>query len=68
MFLESSNSAFGTVAFFSFVLSKSRVAIANSKPSIPRLELYATVMATRLKVSLLEEIKESIRKIFLCSD
>ena len=41
---------------------------ANSKTSIPRLELQAAVMATRLKVSLLEEIKENITKVFLCTD
>ena len=44
------------------------IAPANSKTSIPRLELQAAVMATRLKVSLLEEIKENITKIFLWTD
>ena len=63
IFADASNSAFGTVAFFrykkqdtvkcSFILSKSRLAPSNSKTGIPRLELQAAVMATRLKVSLL---------------
>ena len=45
-----------------------RLAPGNSKTSIPRLELHAAVMATRLKVSLLEEIKENITKVFLWTD
>ena len=36
--------------------------------SIPRLELQAAVIATRLKVSLLEEIEENITKVFLWTD
>ena len=52
----------------SFVLPKSRLAPANSKTSIPRLELQAAVIATRLKVALLEEIKENIAKIFSTTD
>ena len=78
IFAVASNSAFGTVAIFiykkqdtvkcSFGLSKSHLIPANSKISIPRLELQAAVMATRLKVSLLEEIKENITQLFLLSD
>ena len=78
IFADALNSAFGTVAFFrykkqdtvkcSFILSKWRLAPANSKTSIPMLELHAVVMATRLKVSLLEEIKENITKVFLWTD
>ena len=78
IFAVASNSAFGTVAIFiyekqdtvkcSFGLSKSHLISANSKISIPRLELQAAVMATRLKVSLLGEIKENITQLLLWSD
>ena len=78
IFADTSNSAFATVAFFrykkqdavkcSFILSKSRLAPANSKTTISRLELQATVMATLLKVSLLEETEENITRVFLWAD
>ena len=71
IFADASNSAFGAVAFFRYkrqdtvkcivISSKSRLAPANSKTSIPRLKLQDAVMATVLKVSLLEEIKENYR-------
>ena len=52
----------------SFILSKSHLAPSNSKTSIPLLELQVAVMATCLKASLLEDIKEDITKIFLWTD
>lgn len=77
IFADTSNAAFVTVAFFRYkkqdtvefiFLSISRLAPANSKPSIPSLELQAAVMATRLKVPLLEKIKENMAKVSLWTD
>ena len=77
IFADASNSAFGRVAFWykkqdtvkiSFILSKLRLSPANSKTSIPKLELQAAVMATRLKVYLFKEIKENMTKVFLWTD
>ena len=52
----------------SFILSKLRLSPANSKTSIPKLELQAAVMATHLKVYLFKEIKENMTKVFLWTD
>ena len=39
-----------------FIASKSRLVPLSQKPSIPRLELQTAVIATRLKITIVNEI------------
>ena len=46
-----------------FVLGKSKLApMKQSSVSIPKLELHATVIAVRLKITVMEEINLGINK------
>ena len=51
-----------------FIVSKSRLASLCQKPSIPRLELQAAVIATRLKNTIVNEIRIEKRNTFLWKD
>jgi len=67
VFVDASSKAYGAVAYFrfttaqqmesvAFVMSKSRLApLKNSSTTIPRLELQATVIGSRLKVTICKE-------------
>ena len=67
VFCDASEIAYGTVAYFrtvthgcinvSFAISKTRLAPIKAL-TVPRLELQATVMASRLKSKIFEEIDE----------
>ena len=52
-----------------FVLSKSRLTpMKNRTLTIPKLELQAAVLETRLKISILEQLKFTVNKIYLWTD
>ena len=51
-----------------FIASKSRLASLSQKPSIPRLELQAAVIATRLKNTIVNEIAIEKKNTFLWTD
>ena len=53
----------------SFVLSKSRLApMKDGTVTMPKLELQAAVLATRLKVSVLEQLKFRVNKTYFWTD
>ena len=53
----------------SFVIGKSRIAPIKENPlSIPKLELQAALTATRIKVKITEELKETVTSVFLWSN
>ena len=53
----------------SFVIGKSRIApIEENSLSIPKLELQAAVTASRIKVKIIEELKETVINVFLWSN
>ena len=70
--------AYGTVAYFRFIqehnvtcmfiASKLRLVPLSQKPSIPRLELQAAVIATRLKNTIVNEIPIEKRNTCLWTD
>ena len=79
IFADSSNLAYGAVAYFrvqhennftaSFIIGKSRLApLSKNTLTIPKLELQAAVMATRLKVKIIKEGKFDPSKIYFWSD
>ena len=79
VFSDSSSIAYGAVAYLrivtadniycSFVMNKSRLApIRNKTMTIPRLELQAAVLNSRLKVTIVEELKLNIDSVHLWSD
>ena len=78
---DASQTAYGTVAYLrcveenanqysvSFVLSKSRLTPMKDRSlTIPKLELQAAVLATRLKVSILEQLKFRVNKTYFRTD
>ena len=78
VFADASSCAYGTVAYFCFlqehkvecmfIASKSRLVPLSQKPSIPRLELQAAVIVTRLKNTIISEIPIEKRNTFLWTD
>ena len=79
IFADSSNLAYGAVAYFrvqhennftaSFIIGKSRLApLSKNALTIPKLELQAAVIATRLKVKIIKENKFDTSKIYFWSD
>ena len=51
------------------MIGKSRIApIKENSLSIPKLELQAAVTASRIKVKIMEELKETVTSVFLWSD
>ena len=50
-------------------MSKSRLKpIGNNTMTIPHLELQAAVLATRMKTTVLDELKLGVSKVYLWSD
>ena len=79
VFADASNNAYGAVAYLrqaheenvkcSFIFGKSRLPlIAQNSITIPKLELQAAVIASRIKLAILEENREAISKIYLWID
>ena len=79
VFSKSSSIAYGAVVYLrivtadniycSFVMNKRRLApIRNKTMTIPRLELQATVLTSRLKITIAEELKLNIDSVHLWSD
>ena len=79
IFSDASSIAYRTVShlrisrpnaiYCSFILSKSRLApVRNKTMTIPRLELQAAVLASRLKTTILSELKLKVNQVFLWSD
>ena len=57
------------VIYCSFILGKSRLALVrNTTMTIPWLELQAAVLASRLKTTILSELKLKVNQVFLRSD
>ena len=78
-FVDASSCAYGAVAYLlfksniefkcSFVIGKLRIApIKGNLLSIPKLELQAPVTMSKIKVEIMEEFKETVTSVFLCSD
>ena len=75
VFADASLCAYGPVADFHFIqehnvkcmfiASKPRLVPLSQKPSIPHLELQAAVIATRLKNTIVNEIRIEKRNTFL---
>ena len=81
IYCDASQIAYGAVAYLrcleenanqysvSFVLSKSRLTPMKDRTlTIPKLELQAAVLATRLKVSILEQLKCRVHKPYFWTD
>ena len=79
IFSDASSIAYGAVSYLrisrpdviycSFILGKSRLApVRNKTMTIPRLELQAAVLASRLKTIILSELKLKVKQVFLWSD
>ena len=79
VFADALSCAYGAVTYLrfqsnselkcSFVIGKSRIApIKENLLSIPKLELQAAVTASRIKVKIMEELKETVTSVFLWSD
>ena len=78
VFADASLCAYGPVAYFHFIqehnvkcmfiASKPRLVPLSQKPSIPRLELQAAVIATRLKNTIVNEISIEKKNTFLWTD
>ena len=77
--VDASKIAYGPVCYLrhksknkincSFVMSKSRLAPVNQKAkSIPKLELQAALIASRLKVKIVNELKIPVRETFMWTD
>ena len=75
VFADASNNTYGAVAYLrqaheenvkcSFIFGKSRLApIKQNSLTIPKLELQAAVIASIIKVTVLEEMREAISKIY----
>ena len=78
-FCDASCIAYGCVCYFrfgdkegkkySFTCGKSRLApISKNTLTIPRLELQAAVLATRMKVAIFNSVTVKINKVFMWSD
>ena len=77
-FTDDSSCAYGIAAYFRFIqehkvkcmfiASKSRLVPLSQEPSIPRLELQAALIATRLKDTKVNEILIEKRNKFLWTD
>ena len=78
VFADTSNCAYGVVAYLwfksssefkcSFVIGKLRIAlIKENSLSIPKLELQAVVTVSRIKVKIMEELKETVASVFIWS-
>ena len=76
VFADVSNNAYGAVAYLrqaheenvksSFIFGKSRLPpIVQNSITIPKLELQAAIIASRIKFAILEENREAIGKIYL---
>ena len=79
IFSDASSIAYGAVSYLrisrpdviycSFILGKSRLApVRNKTMTIPRLELQAAVLASRLKTTILSKLKLKVNQVFLWSD
>ena len=79
VFADASNNVYGAVAYLrqaheenvkcSFIFGKSRLApIKQNSLIIPKLELQAAVIASRIKLTILEDMREAISKIYLWTD
>ena len=81
IYCDASQIAYGVLAYLrcleensnqypvSFVLSKSRLTTVKDRTlTIPKLELQAAVLATRLKVSVLEQLKFRVNKTYFWTD
>ena len=79
IFSDASSIAYGAVSYLrisrpnaiycSVILGKSRLApVKNKTMAIPRLELEAAVLASRLKTTILSELKLKVNQVFLWSD
>ena len=79
IFADTLSNAYGCAAYFrvvennkakvSFVIGKSRLApLKEKRLSIPKLELQATVTATRTKTKLLEETNFDVERIYFWSN
>ena len=79
VFADVSSCAYGAVAYLrfksnsefkcSFVIGKSIIApIKGNSLNMPKLELQAAFTASRIKVKIMEELKETVTSVFLCSD
>ena len=79
IFSDASSIAYGAVSYLrisrpdviycNFILGKSRLApVRNKTMTIPRLELQAAVLASRLKTTILSELKLKVNQVFLWSD
>ena len=79
VFADASNNAYGAVAYLrqehdenvkcSFIFGKSRLApIKQNSLTIPKLELQAATIASRIKLTILQEMREVISKIYLWTD
>ena len=79
VFCDASRKAYGCVCYFrfkdkegkkcSFICGKSRLApISKNTLTIPRLELQAAVLATRMKVAIFDSVTVKINKVFMWSD
>ena len=79
VFADSSKLAYGAVAYFraevngqiccNFITGKSRLApMKENALTIPKLELQAAVIASRMKCTILDEINFNVSNIFLWSD
>ena len=76
---DASNNAHGAVAYLrqahkenvkcSFIFGKLRLAqIKQNSLTIPKLELQVAVITSRIKLTILEEMRKAISKIYLCID
>ena len=79
VFADASNCAHGALAYlrfkrssgfkWNFVISKSRIApIKENSLSIPKLETHTAVTASRIKVKIMGELKETATSVFLWHD
>ena len=79
VFSDASNNAYGAVAYLrqaheenvkcSFIFGKSRLAPKEQNSlTIAKLELQAAVIVSRIKLTILEEMREAISKVYLWTD
>ena len=79
IFTDSSQLAYGTCAYFciiqgnnikiSLIIGKSRLAKLNSKVlTIPKLELHAAVIGSRMKCKIVDESQVTVNDIYFWSD
>ena len=79
VFADASNNPYGAVAYLiqaheekvkcSFIFGKSGLAPTNQNSlTIPKLELQAAIIASRIQLTILEEMREAISKIYHWTD